>query len=113
MSLLDKLLAKRGIKDFKDLSPEERVTFEGYKNVLTGKTLTIKNLEDFCRMQVRIIESRFANDAEGKVDVYTKACLHVYLNLLMAMEAPKVERENMEKYLVSLIKDPNETETKL
>lgn len=104
MSLLDKFLDKKGIKSIEDLTPEERATYDGFKTTLTGKTVTIKNLEDFCRSQIRIMEGRFAGPPTPH-DVYLKACLHVYLTLLKAIEAPKVERDNLERYLIALIQE--------
>lgn len=102
MSILDKLLDKRGVKNIEELSKEERAIFDGYKRTLTGKTITIKDLEEFCRSQIRIIEGRFAGP-DNRYDSYLKASLHVYLTLLQALEAPKVERENLERYLISMI----------
>lgn len=104
MSILDKLLEKKGIKSIDDLSPEERAIFDNYKVTLTGKTVTIKDLEEFCRSQVRIIEGKFSGPPSPH-DVYLKACLHVYLTLLQAIEAPKVERANLEKYLIAMINE--------
>lgn len=104
MSILDKLLSQKGIKNIEELSPEERATFDKYKLTLTGKTVTIKDLEDFCRSQIRIIEGRFAGP-ETKYDPYLKASLHVYLTLIQAIEAPKVERANLERYLISMIQE--------
>lgn len=102
MSLLDKLLSKKGIKSIDDLSPEERSVFDGYKRTLTAKTITVKDLEEFCRSQVKLIEGKFGGPPSPH-DVYLKACLHVYLTLLAAIEAPKVEKENLERYLIALI----------
>lgn len=104
MNLLPRLLEKRGIAREEDLSPEEKVVFDKYKAVLSGEIVTIDSLKDFCRMQIRVIEDKFASSAgEYEQNVYLKACLHVYLNLLKAMEAPEAERESLEKYLTQLI----------
>lgn len=104
MSLLDKLLDKKGIKNVDELSKEERAVYDNYKLTLTAKTVTVKDLEAFCRSQITLIEGKFAG-AETKYDSYLKACLHVYLTLLKAIDAPKVERENLERYLIALIKE--------
>lgn len=104
MSLLDKLLDKKGIKNIDDLTLEERAIFDGYKVTLTGKNVSIKDLEEFCRNQIRIIEGKFSGPDDTH-DSYLKACLHVYLTLLKAIEAPKVERENLERYLIAIISE--------
>jgi hypothetical protein len=104
MSLLDKLLSKNGISNLDELTSEERAIYDGYKLTLTAKDVTVKNIENFCRSQVKLIEDKFGSP-ETKYDAYLKACLHVYLTILKAIEAPKVERENMERYLIALIKE--------
>lgn len=104
MSLLSRLLDKRGIEKVEDLSPEEVVVYERYRTILTGETVTIESLKEFCRKQISLLEEKYASE-EGTRDrnVYHKACLHVYLNLLKAIEAPEAERESLEKYLTQLI----------
>lgn len=104
MSILDKLLDKKGIKSIDELSAEERAIFDGYKLTLTSKGVTITDLQKFCRSQIALIEDKFGS-AESKYDHYLKACLHIYITLLKAIEAPKVERENLERYLIALINE--------
>lgn len=99
---LSKLLEKRGINNVEDLTPEEQVVYERYKTILSGDSVTIDSLKDFCHAQIRIIEARFASPDDTH-DIYLKACLHVYLNLLKAIEAPEAERESLEKHLTQLI----------
>lgn len=103
-SLLSKLLAKRGIDKVEDLSDEEKVTIDKFKAVLSGENLTLDSIKDFMRMQIRVIETKFA-EADSKNDVYYKACLNVYLTMLKAMEAPERERESLERYLTQLIEE--------
>ncbi len=104
MSLLDKLLEKRGIKNLNELTDEERAVFDNYKLTLTGKDVKISDLEKFCRSQITLIEDKFGGP-DNKYDSYLKASLHVYLTLLKVIEAPKVERANMERYLIALIQE--------
>lgn len=107
MNLLSKLLEKRGIDKVEDLSIEEKAVFDRYKVVLTGETVTIETLKEFCKSQIAVIEARFASPGGVYADdVYFKACLHVYLNLLKAIESPQAERESLEKYLTQLINQP-------
>lgn len=105
MSLLSKLLGKRGIEKEEDLSIEEKVVFDKYKAILTGEAVSVQVIKDFCRLQIRIIEEKFASHGYHVDDTYLKACLHVYLNLLKTIEAPEAERESLELYLAQLIKE--------
>lgn len=104
MNLLSKLLQKRGIEKEEDLSVEEKIVFDRYKTILNGETVTVETLKTFCQGQIRLIEDKFATKSgEKDENVYLKACLHVYLNLLRAIDAPEAERESLERYLTQLI----------
>lgn len=102
MSLLSKLLQKYGVEKEEDLSVEEKATFDNYKRVLSAETLTVETLKEFCKSQIRIIETKCADGITRPTDIQL-AALHVYLNLLRAIEAPEAERESLERYLNQLI----------
>lgn len=103
MGILQKLLNKRGINKIEDLSSEEQLTYRNWERTLTGETVTIESLKEFCNSQIRLIENKFASKGENGDDNYLKACLHVYLNLKKAMEAPEAERASLEQHLTQLI----------
>lgn len=104
MYLIDKLLSKRGIEKVEDLSQEEQKQIQQWKVVLSGETVTVDSIKEFCESQIKIIETKFASES-GTFDqnVFLKACLHVYLNLLRVIDAPKAERESLERQLVQII----------
>lgn len=107
MSLLSKLLDKYGITTEDDLSPEEKTVFDGYKAILSVEPVSVDSIKEFCTTQIQLIESKFASDLPSdKQDHYYKACLHVYLNILKAIEAPQAEREALERHLTQLITAP-------
>lgn len=103
MSLLSKLLQKRNINSLDELSTEERATFEQYQSVLE-KEITVATLKEFCISQIKLIEGKFADNPKTDDDQYLKACLHVYLNIIKAIEAPEQERKSLEQHLTALIK---------
>lgn len=105
MFSLSKLLEKRGIDKIEDLSPEEKATFDRYSVVLTGEAVTVATIKEFCQTQIRVIEGLFARPNEENTDHFLKACLHVYLNILKAIEAPENERAQIEQQLTQLIQD--------
>ena len=98
---LTKLLTKRGIDDIEQLSPEEKEQFQKWKLILTGNTVTVDSLKEFCQSQIRVIESRC--DGVAPLTTLQQACIHVYINLLKAIEAPEAERESLEKYLTQIV----------
>lgn len=98
---LSKLLEKRGIDRIEDLAPEERDTLNKWKLILSGDTVTVDSIKEFCKSQIRIIESKC--DGVTPLTNLQQACIHVYVNLLKAIEAPEAERESLEKYLTQLV----------
>ena len=101
MSILDKLLHKRGIEKIDDLTPEEQKTFEAYKVILSGDAITVAQIKDFCKTQISLIETKC--DGIIPLTQVQQACLHVYINILKAIEAPEAEREQLEKHLSQLV----------
>jgi hypothetical protein len=112
-TLIEKLLRKRGIKDFSELdnepmidkSPTEKETFEGWQAVLSKEELTIKDIKEFCESQIGIIEGKWKdlsiqNEKKAELIPYHT----VYKNLLAAIDSPQAARENLEKHLIELTK---------
>lgn len=102
-NILSKYLQKVGITNIQEATKEEQQVFERYKTILEGSEVTVEKIKEFCTSQIKIIEHRFASNAKPEDDIYLKACLHIYLNILQVIEAPETERENLEKHLSSLI----------
>lgn len=103
--LLQKILQKRGIKDIRDLTKEERDTFDRWQSILSEGEITVEKIKLFCQQQIKIIENQYTNpDNSEKKDNYLKACLAVYSALLGIIETPQqVERQALIKYLQQLI----------
>lgn len=98
---LSALLDKRGIEKIEDLEPEEKAVFERWSVVLTGESVTIENLKEFCKAQVRRIEEKA--DGVTPLNTLQQACMHVYIQLLKAIEAPEHERAALEQHLTQII----------
>ncbi len=103
MSLLSKWLAKRNIEHIEDLTPEELSIYNSYKRILIGEHLTIEAIREFCRVQINLIEDKFASRGKTTDDEYLRACLHVYLNIERCITAKEQERKAIEDHLSQLI----------
>lgn len=99
--LLAKLLNKRGISKVEELDKEEKETFDRYQLILSGELVTIDTLKEFCKSQIKIIESKC--DGITPLSNLQQASIHVYVNLLKAIEAPEAERASLERYLTQLV----------
>ena len=99
---LSKLFAKRGIKDTSELTQEERAVYDNYAKVLSKDELTIEALRQFLNSQVAVIEGKWRDHGfDHKADLIPyHSC---YKAILEALDAPRMERENLERYLTSLL----------
>lgn len=106
--LLEKIFKKRGIKSFNDLdnepnsdgSPNERQTFENWNKILSKDELTTADIKEFCSSQISVIEGKWkdltvSNEKKAELIPYHT----VYKALLVAIDAPKVAREQLQKQL--------------
>ncbi len=103
--ILSRLFAKRGIKDVNDLDPEERETYKRYEIVLSKRELTIADIRVFLQNQVNVIESKWSDFETPNAKKAELIPYHtVYRTILQALDAPEIERQNLERYLVEVLK---------
>lgn len=108
MSILDKLFAKRGITDVTKLDDNERITFDKWQKVLSEGEITVSKIQEFCKMQLGLIEGKFKDTTRTTQQTERLVIAHsIYKALLDSMEKPARERESMEKYLQQLIESEN------
>ncbi len=100
--LINKLLEKAGIKGIEELKGDEKATYDKWQAVLSSGEVSVEGIKEFCERQVGVIEQKWrAFDCANRdrlVDQHT-----VYKAILEAITAPQSERENLEKYLQSLL----------
>ena len=100
---LEKILEKRGIKDVSELDPTEQETFDKWNKSLSDGVITVDKIEDFCRQQLDIIDLKFKDMDNSAEKNQRLIILHnVYKSMLGAISKPKQEREQLEKFLLSL-----------
>ena len=101
MSILSRILEKKGIKDITQLDTEERETFEHYQAILSKKDISVEDLKHFLQAQIKVIEAKWKDyGTQSKADLIP---YHViYRSLLDIITSPQAEREQLEKYLTQL-----------
>lgn len=103
MSLIDKVLEKRGLKP-EDLSPEEKQTIKDWQAILSGGTVTIEKLKEWCGYNLDAIEGQFKNLDNSPEKVQKLVLLHnVYKSLIGLMSNPQAERDALEKHLTAML----------
>lgn len=105
-NLIARLFARKGIKSVDDLSQDEKATFAQYERTLSKKDLSIADIRDFLKSQISVIEAKWRDMG---LNTYAKADLlplhTAYKALLNVMDAPQLEREQLETYLIGLIEN--------
>lgn len=103
MSILTKFFEKRGVKP-EDLTPEEKETVEGWKKILSEEDVTLDTILVYCTNSISVIENQFKDLENSKEKIERLVLLHtVYSSLKKIITSPKSEKENLEKYLTSLL----------
>lgn len=102
--ILKRLFERRGIKNLEELSEDEKRDYDRWQRILSEGEVSVESIRKFCYNQVVLIEGKFKEmDVDEKV-TQRRVLLHsVYKSILSAIEAPRQEREQLEKYLNSLI----------
>jgi hypothetical protein len=102
--LIDKLFKKRGIESVKDLSPDEKQTFEQWDSILSKDEITVKDIKQFCESQVGVIEAKWRNVGVKQEEKSEMIPYHtVYKMIISAIDANKVERGALEAQLNKLL----------
>ena len=103
--LLTKYLKRIGIKDIKDLSGEEKQTFEKWNQILSDdEEVNVGKIERFCEAQMEIIETQWKNMDNQSLKNERLIIAHtIYSTLLKVIRSPKIERITLEEYLTKLI----------
>lgn len=105
MSILNKLLEKRGLKSIEELDKDERATFDEWQSVLNKETLTTEDIKNFCQSQISVIEGKWSDlnlDQAKKAEFIPYHT--VYRLISLAIDSPKAARESLEKNLTQLLK---------
>lgn len=100
---LEKLLGKRGITDATKLDKDEIKTYDNWRKVLSEGEISVEKIQEFCKQQLSIIEAKFKEDNIPEKNQRLITSYNIYKALLGAIEKPKHEKEDLEKYLQSLI----------
>ena len=104
-SLLQKLFAKRGIKDATELDSEERETFETWNKVLSEGDITVEKISEFCESQISVIESKWKDLSINNDKKAEWIPIHnVYSTLLLVIKSPTSAKEALEAQLKELVK---------
>lgn len=104
MSILTRLLKKRGVNNTDELTKEERVDFDNWKKILSKEDIKLSDVEEFCTANINNIETQFKDLSNSKEKIERLVLLHsVYSSMKNLINSPRAEREQLENYLTNLL----------
>lgn len=102
--ILQKYLHKLGISSIMDLHDDEKKDFDRWEKILSEGEVTVDKILDFCKAQVILIENQWKNlDNTGNKNERLILLHTVYSTIATLIRSPQTERENLEKYLNTLL----------
>ena len=104
MNILSEVL-KRIHKNYEELTPKAKATFDRWEKVLTGEPITPEKLSEFLRGEnENILTQLLSRDVKSKseLDIRLKAELQYGRLIVSIMESPKEASKNLERYLIKL-----------
>ncbi len=105
-AILQKYLAKVGVGDFTELDPEERATYDAWRETLEAE-ITVENLTTFIRAQIANLNGELQEAVEQGHDrkaILITARLKNYNDLIGLITAPDRNRESLAIFIDNLIK---------
>lgn len=104
--LLRKLLNFRNLPDTSSLKKEEKQTYDDWQRILSTGVISVDKIKEFCQNQIQMIQAQWRNLDNNKDKNSRLIVMHtVYTNLLSLIDSPNKERENLEKFLISLVSE--------
>lgn len=105
MDLLSKYLDKIGVKTYGDLTHEEKDTYKGWEEALTGKKLTDEDVARFLlATEEELIDELTKTAITDKRDSIIKAQLELVRKIKVFLRSPELEKKMVEMQLLNLTK---------
>lgn len=102
--LLIRLLDKRGINSTKDLSQEEKDTYDKWQKQLTDGEVTVEKITEFCEQRMGVIQAMMKDPKyDEKVIMRLVLQYNVYSAMWEFINGKRQEKEVLLKYLDELL----------
>jgi len=105
MSILKNYLKKIGVKDFSELTEEEKETYRGWEESLSGRRITDDDVAVFLKQEEdETINKLIGSKLSDREDIFLKMKLEFVKKLVNFLNVPAMEKEMTEKSINQLIK---------
>lgn len=104
MDILKKYLNKLGVKEFSELTTEEKETYRGWEEALRGRKITDEEVSVFLdQTENDIINELVDKQNNDRRDIYLKVQLDLIRKIRSFLNVPKVEKLMTERNINNLI----------
>lgn len=104
MNPLKKYLEKLGVKEFSQLTEEEKETYRDWEETLEGRKITDKDVESFLLVQEQdVINKLIKENLSTREDIFLKMKLDMIRSIRAFLNGPRVEKEALESNIQKLI----------
>lgn len=105
MSILAKYLDKLKVKEFSELTEEEKQTYREWETILSGRKLTDEDVFKFLELEQSETLSKLINPKlDVREDVFLKMKLEMILKIKVFLNSPAIERSMLEQNINNLLK---------
>lgn len=105
MSILKKYLDKLGVKEFSELNEEEKETYRGWEEALTGRRLTDSDVATFLiQTEDAIIEELLDTKITDKRDMFLKMQLDLIRKIKTFLSSPELQKKLTEMSINNLLR---------
>jgi len=105
MSILKNYLKKIGVKEFSELTEEEKETYRGWEESLSGRKITDNDVAVFLKQEEdETIEKLIGSKLSERQDTFLKMKLEFTKKLIVFLNVPAMEKEMTEQSINNLIK---------
>jgi len=103
MSLIDKLLGKKGLK-YDDLKPPEKETLNTWMDTLQKGQLSVPKVREYVNSMKEAVEKELCkHDLGSKQDLFLKARLRNYMLLEAFLSTPEKAQQQIENAISGIV----------
>jgi len=103
-NVLTRLLKKRNVNEFSELTAEEKETYRQWEIILNGRKLTDDDVARFLEIEKQQVEEKLINpETVGRADVFLKMKLEFITKIQTFLNSPKLEKAMLEQQINNML----------
>lgn len=104
MNILKKYLDKYKVKEFSELSDEEKQTYREWNAILNGRKLTDEDVATFLNDELEDVLGKLPSSLTGsREDLFLKMKLEFIRKIQRFLKGPEIEKEMLEQNINQLM----------